>query len=253
MKKLLLLLTLLPTLAFATKTIELNSDNSISFNQAFTARFVAKKQVEAIVKCARNVGSDIYITAYSPGGSISAGQRFFDTLNALPCKFHTITVFGASMSYQMTQNLGRRYILPSGRLMSHRASVSGLSGEIGGELESILKNLNDSITGLEEVAANRVGITLKQYREAIRDELWLTAEEAVKTNHADEIALVKCDDSLMTSYYVAYRTIFGILDVEFSNCPIITAPLGINGSNLEAEIEFMKDFNNITNRIKVTL
>ena len=253
MKKLLLMLLILPTLAFATKTLNLSSKNTINFNQSFNATFVAKKQIEAISKCAINPKSEIYIVAYTPGGSIAAGQLFFDTLKALDCTFHTITIFSASMGYQMTQNLGKRYILPSGTLMSHRASVSGLAGELGGELDAVIKNLTDSVTEMEDVAAKRVGISLEKYREEIRDELWLTAEEAVKRNHADEIVLVTCDESLLGSSIETYNTFFGPLDVEFSDCPIIVAPLSVKASNYENVIKFEKYFNNITKRVKASL
>jgi|TARA_R110000851_G_scaffold31743_1_gene85532 ATP-dependent protease ClpP protease subunit len=253
MKKLLLILLLLPTLAFAEKTIELNSKNTINFNQAFSGPYIASKQIEAINLCGKNVNSDIYIVAYTPGGSISAGQLFFDTLKALPCKFHTLTIFSASMGYQMTQNLGKRYILPSGTLMSHRASVSGISGELGGELDAIIKNLTDSVTDLEIVASKRVGITLEAYRDAIRDELWLTAEEAVKLNHADEIVLAKCDKSLMGTHIETVRTFFGSYKVEYSNCPIITSPLRVVGSN-SMDIEKVQDYvMNIRKRTQATL
>lgn len=252
MKKLLAILLLVPTLLFA-KTIELNSNNSINFNQAFTPMFVAKKQIEAITTCAKNVGKDIYVVLYTPGGSISAGQLFFDTLNALPCKFHTITVFAASMGYMSVQNLGDRYILPSGILMSHRASVSGLSGEIGGELDQTIKLLKDNVTELEQQASNRVGISLEKYRSDISDELWLTAQTAVKTNHADEVVLVKCNEDLMGTYVETVNTFFGSFKAEFSNCPIITAPISVRTSNQSDYVKFMNYFTNITKRIKATL
>jgi len=259
MKKILSILLLLPLLAFG-KTIELNKNNSINFNNAFTDEFVAKKQLEAMDVCFRNVGGDIYITLYTPGGSISAGQLFFDTLNALPCNFHTITVFAASMGYQTVQNLGKRYILPSGVLMSHRASVSGLSGEIGGELNSIIKNLEDNVTELEEVSAKRIGITLEEYREEIRDELWLTAKTAIKKNHADKVVLVTCDRTLKGTYNEIYRTFFGNFRVKFSKCPIIVAPISIESVNYKPatyvernRVRFLNYFTNIKKRIKLTL
>ena len=139
MRKLLLMLVLLPTLLLAAtetqqKTIVLNTFNAINFNQPFTMDYVAKKQIEAIEKCGTNLGGDIYLVLYTPGGSISAGQLLFDTLKPLPCNFHTITIFSASMGYQTVQNLGKRYMLPSGTLMSHRASIRGIGGELGGGL-----------------------------------------------------------------------------------------------------------------------
>lgn len=255
MKKLLAVLLLLPTLLMAKpRTIELNENNTISFNQAFTSGYVSLKQVEAINLCLLNIGEEINIALYTPGGSIAAGQLFFDTLNALPCKFNTITLFSASMGYQTVQNLGRRYILPSGTLMSHRASISNLSGELGGELDSIMKLLKTNVKEMEIVAANRVGITLEKYRSDISDELWLTGADAVKSNHADEVVLVKCDKSLLSTRIQRFNTIFGPVDVEFSNCPIIIAPLSIRrASNEEAYNEVKSYFSNIKKRVGFTL
>ena len=240
---------LLPMLAFGT-TIELNKSNTINFNDSFNGQFIAKKQVEAMTLCAANPGKDIYIALYTPGGSISAGQLFFDTLNALPCKFHTITIFAASMGYQTVQNLGKRYILPSGTLMSHRASISGLSGELGGELESILELLKQNVKEMEQVASDRVGMSLKSYREVISDELWLTGSSAVKSGHADEVALVKCDQSLMGTKKQVVQSFFGPFTVEFSDCPLITGPISVEQGDTTRIFEY---YNNISKRVEFSL
>lgn len=251
MKKLLTLLLLsVCSLSFG-KTINLTEANSINFNNQFTGQFVATKQQEASKKCYANEGSDIYIVLYTPGGSVSAGQLFFNTLNALPCNFHTITIFAASMGYQTVQNLKSRYILPSGILMSHRASISGLSGEIGGELNQILKLFETNIRELNTIAATRVGITVDDYEKLIADELWLTGKGAVETGHADEVVLAKCDKNLSGTYIQKFRSFFGVLDVEFSKCPLITSPLSVKVSNDE-QMDYVLDFyNNLSNHIKM--
>ena len=74
---------------------------------------------------------------------------------------------------------------------------------------------------------------LSRHRSDISDELWLTGAQAVKSNHADEVILVKCNRSLMTTRIETIRTFFGAVDVEFSNCPIIAAPLSIRRSSNE--------------------
>ena len=247
---------LLPVLAFAgakPKVLELNVNNTINFNDGFSPMFVAKKQAEAISLCFSNIGKEINIVLYTPGGSIAAGQLFFDTLNALPCTFNTVTIFSASMGYQTVQNLGKRYIIPSGILMSHRASISNLSGELGGELDSIIKLIKDNVSEMETVAANRIGITLQNYQSQISDELWLTGQQAVNLNHADEIVLVRCDKSLSGVTTRRVSTFFGTLDVDFSNCPMITAPVGIRAANTKDAYRYESDFNNIKKRIKLTL
>lgn len=230
MKFMLSLLLLSSSIVFGYDTINLTNKNSINFNSAFSPDFVAKKQLEAMEKCSANEGSDIYVVLYTPGGSVSAGKLFFDTLNALPCNFHTITIFAASMGYQTVQNLGNRYILPSGILMSHRASIRGLSGEINGELDQILKLIKENVKELDVTASKRVGITLDEYNKLIADELWMTGNQAVSTNHADKVVFAKCDKDFEGTYVEIIR-FFGIeLSVEFSNCPLVTAPLSVNRS-----------------------
>jgi len=255
MKKLLTAILCLATIpAFAIKKIELNDKNTINFNEAFTSKYVAEKQIEAIVMCASNVGSTINLVLYTPGGSVSAGQRLFDTLHALPCTFNTITIFSASMGFQTVQQLNKRYILPSGTLMSHRASVSGLGGEVGGELDSILNSIKASVRELDEVAAQRAGITLKQYEEQIRDELWMTGAEAVRLKYADEIVLVTCDKSLLGTRIQRFNTMFGSFDIEFSNCPIVTGPLRIQPTRSGQSTEKITDyFSNIKKHITTEL
>ena len=234
------------------RVLTLSESNTINFNSKFTSSFVAKKQIEAMSKCLSNIGSEINIVLYTPGGSVSAGQRFFDSLHALPCKFNTITIFAASMGYQTVQNLGKRYILPSGILMSHRARISGLSGEIGGELDSIIKLLNSNVKELNIIAANRVGLSLEKYEALIADELWLTGSEAESTNHADELILAKCDASLSGSYVDTVATMFGNLDVEFARCPIITGVLGVRRSRVSTN-EVQEYYQNLSKYITTEL
>lgn len=253
MKKLLLGLLLLPMLGFS-KTITLSEGNTINFNNKFSGQYVAEKQIEAITKCSANIGSDITVVLYTPGGSVSAGQLFFDTLKALPCNFNTLTIFSASMGYQTVQNLGKRYILPSGVLMSHRAYVSGLGGEVNGELDAILNLLKSNINELNKVAASRVGISLKQYDDLIRDELWMTGQQAVDMNHADEVVLAVCDKSLMGTRVQTFRTFFGSIDVEFSNCPLVVAPLRVvRSSNSKATKAALSHFTNIQQKVTTEL
>lgn len=250
--KLILSLLMLCSISFA-NVINLTEANSINFNSKFDGRFVAKKQIEAANKCYTNEGSDIYVVLYTPGGSVSAGQLFFDTLKGLPCNFHTITIFAASMGYQTVQNLGKRHIISSGVLMSHRASLSGVRGELGGELDSVVNFFKQSVKELEVIASNRVGITLEDYKKAISDELWMTGSQAVELNHADEIALVRCDKNFSGSYTQLFRSIFGSVEVEFSNCPLIVAPLAVRSTNEKVIEEVLDFYNNIHNHVTLEL
>lgn len=232
MKILVLILAVFSFSAFSKKQISLNENNSISFSRAYRSDYVSKKIVEASNKCLAGTEDDIYIVMYTPGGSVAEGQRFIEYLNALPCKFHTITIFAASMGYITAQLLeGKRYILESGILMSHRMSVGGLSGEVGGELNSVLNLIENNALDIDKQVTKRLGnVTVKKYREMIRDELWLTAPMSVKMNHADEVIEAFCDISLLGVREEVVRTFFGSYTVTFSKCPLVTAPLDVKGN-----------------------
>lgn len=236
------------TNAQASEKIVLTDKNTISFNEAFTAMYVAQKQLEAIKLCDKK-NKDIYLVLYTPGGSISAGKRLYDTLHSLDCNFHTITIAAFSMGYQTVQNLGTRYILPSGILMSHRASVRGLGGEVFGELDTILNLIKREVTELDIIAAKRVGLSVDKYRKDISDELWLTGKEAVKLNHADKLALPVCDKSLLGTHIRNIRTFFGVYSVEFSNCPLITSPLRVVSVRKGKKSDLLNFYNNIRNYV----
>lgn len=232
-----------------TKVITLTSQNSVTFNQAFRSSYVAKKQLEILELLNNSSEKDIYLVMYTPGGSISAGQLFIDTIRATGRNVHTLTIFSASMGYQTVQALGKRYILPSGTLMSHRGYVSGLSGQLPGELNTRINMLTATVNNMEKVSAARVGIPLTQYKKEILNELWLVGEDAVKKGHADEVALAKCDASLSGTRLETVRTIFGPVTVEFANCPLITGFISVKFGSRRAVNRLREYYNSISTQI----
>ena len=256
LKNLLLLAALLLVGKYALgneiKTIVLTDKNTVSFNDEFNAMSVAKKQIELFELAATSPEKDIYLVMNSPGGSVFAGSLFIDTVRSLNKNVHTITVFSASKAYHTDQGLGKRYILPSGMLMSHRAYAGGLDGQFPGELNSRIKMLMESTEELDKVAANRVGISLVDYKKLIHDELWLTGSKAVELKHADEVVQAVCDKSLSGTNVQEIRSFFGIIHVEFSNCPLITGPLSVKGDNEQVEIDYLNSLKDLKGRIKTT-
>lgn len=215
--------------------IILTEDNSITFNQAFTSLYVAQKQLEVMVKSAKlPKNKPLFIVMDTPGGSVPAGLNFIDTVNSLDRKVHTITIFAASMGYQTVQELGTRYITRSGILMSHRGSLSGLSGQVPGEINTRLSHIERILDDMNKRAAKRTGMSLKNYKDAIQNELWLSGEEAVAQNHADKIANVSCDQKLIKgTTETQLNTIFGPVSLKFSKCPLISEPVEVKFGNIK--------------------
>jgi ATP-dependent Clp protease protease subunit len=250
-----LLLMLLPLLSIAeTKVLTLSESNTISFNQPFTARYVAQKQVEILALDAElDEGESITLVLNTPGGSIDAGNRLIDMIAGLGRPVNTLTLFSASMGYHTVQNLGTRYITPSGTLMSHRASIRGLGGTIDGEAETALAWIKAIVDIMDFKAATRVGLDLLTYKELIRDELWITGQEAVTKNHADAVAVAKCDESLSGTYTDLFYTMFGPVSVTFSKCPLVTAPLKVESANRKAKSKVTQLYENMAKSVGFSL
>lgn len=211
----------------AKEKIVLTDKNTVIMNAPFRASSVAIVQ-QKLGKLASKTKDDLYLVLDSPGGSISAGQALIDYANSLDNKVHTVTIFAASMAYLTAQHLGTRYIVPSGTMMSHRASISGLSGQVPGEANSRLRYIGDIVEGLFQSTAKRVGVPYKDYLRSVYDELWLTAGRAVSNNHADKTVLISCGPSLSGTYNTRVRTPFGSFSVSFSKCPLIRGPVKTN-------------------------
>lgn len=234
-----LILTLLFAFSFATsaKHITLSKKNTVILNDQFSFNSIAKIQTE-LFALSKSLGKDEEITLVldSPGGSVLAGLSLFDTVKAIPQKVNTLTIFAASMGYQTVQSLGDRYILPSGILMSHRAYLGGLKGQLDGELEERLKFYKEMTSNLDKKTAERIGISYKQYRELIRNEYWAGAQKALKQGHVDRIVTASCDESLSGTNIKDVKTFFGNFSVEFSDCPLIRGPLRVvSGSRIAFE------------------
>ena len=218
--------------------IVLTDDNVISLRSAFTDESVGKLIEEADKLNSRlPSGQPIYLFLRTPGGSIQAGLELFEYLKGLNRPVHTITLFAASMGFQTVQQLGQRYILKYGILMSHKAS-GGVQGEFGGgysQLDSRYGLWLRRIDLLDQDTVNKTKgkQTLTSYRAAYANELWLNGQEAVDQGYADKVVTVKCDSSLESKTEDAtINAIFFSVNVKLSKCPLKTKPLSV-----EAELE----------------
>lgn len=207
------------------KIITLEAKNTITLRGPVTGSSVAKimKQMKQLSRSLPK-STPIYLVLDTPGGSIVDGLDLIDFAKALPQKVHTVTLFAASMGFQIAQNLENRYIITNGQLMSHRASVAGLSGQVKGELETRYKMIRRSVDYLDFVAATRMGMKMADYEKMVVPEYWVYGFDAVGAKAADEQVLVKCGDSLDGSEDIEYDTMFGPVTVTFSQCPLIKNP-----------------------------
>ena len=233
-----LLLALLLSLSVNAKEIKLTADNTAVLRQDFNSSSVTSLKKDLLELNANlKSGYPIYLVLYTPGGSIQKGLELFEFVKGLNRPVHTITIFAASMGFQTVQSLGKRYILKYGILMSHKAR-GGFKGEFGGGLSQLDSRYGmwlKRIDMLDKVTVKRSNgkQTLKSYRAAYDNELWLNGPEAVEKGYADEVATVSCGTTLTTKESTETLD-FGFfkLNVTFSGCPIITSPLSISAELL---------------------
>ncbi len=176
-------------------------------------------------------GYAINLVLYTPGGSIQDGLELIEYLKSVNRPINTVTIFAASMGFQIAQNLGQRYILENGVLMSHKAK-GGFEGEFGDGSSQI-----DARYGLwmsrvleldnQTVKRTKGKQTLKSYRQAYQNELWLTGAQAVKGGYAEQVISASCDKSL-SGTRTQHLDFMGLgINIVYSECPMNTNPLSI--------------------------
>jgi len=206
-----------------------SKENTLVINSVVEDESVAKLIAQAkSMDAALPSGDAINLLLNTPGGSIQSGLELIEVLSSLNRPVNTVIIFAASMGFQIVQNLGKRYVLKNGVLMSHKARGM-FNGEFPGQVDSRYGLWINRINELDEQTVKRTSgkQTLKSYRAAYENELWLTGSDAVKGGYADEIVTAKCDKTLGgTRSEVLY--FFGLkIDVIFDECPLNTYPIDV--------------------------
>tara|TARA_R110000868_G_C10973188_1_gene771562 strand:+ start:92479 stop:93426 length:948 start_codon:yes stop_codon:yes gene_type:complete len=224
-----------PKLKPASKTLTLEAKNTVTYRGPVTSKSASAIQGKILALSHKlSKKTPIYLILNTPGGSVGAGLDLIDFMRAIPQKVHTITLFAASMGFQIAQNMDIRYITPNGTLMSHRAKLSGFGGQLDGEFESRYAMIKRKVDYLDAIAAKRMSITVKQYKKLIINEYWVHGFDSVEEVAADEMVNVRCGKSMKGSTFQDFRTMFGTAVVEFSKCPLIQAPLSVGFKNVKA-------------------
>lgn len=219
----------------------LGVDNSVTLRGPIDD---ASAQTTMIKLAAQNIkrglnNYPIYLVLDSPGGGIDAGNSLIQYAKTIK-NLHTITIFSASMAAAIVETLpGNRYITENGILMFHRAK-GGVSGQLeDGEVETRLDMIKRLVRAMEVKNATRMKMTLPDYKLAVKDELWLQAEDSVSKNATDLIMDIRCTDELITrTEAMLIDFVMFSIRLEFSRCPLFRNPLPF--SNKKEQDSFLK-------------
>lgn len=225
MKKLALLFIALATGCANASELILKPENTITFRGIVTPRSMAELQKSILKMDAerKDKKQPIYLVLDSPGGSVDAGMHFIKAIAPHVENLQTVSLFAASMAAAIVEGLpGKRILAEGGTLMFHRAA-GGIEGQMEtGELESRLQYYKSVVRSMEQKNADRMNMSLRLYKDLVKDEMWLFNREALSRSAVDEVASVKCSPELIKKRVKSYITvIFFLIEIEGSACPLI--------------------------------
>lgn len=212
----------------------LTKSNVVAVNEEVSSASVAKWVQKA--RALDQVGasdSPIILVMYTPGGDISAGLDLIEALKGLRRPVITVTMFAASMGFQIVQNMGQRLILKNGILMSHRARGQ-MEGEFGGTTPSQMDSRYgfwlSRINELDQVTVDRTNgkQTLASYQKSYANEMWRTGDSSVKEGYADKVVTAACDSTLNGTTKETGNFMGMTVHYELSECPLITGAVNVS-------------------------
>lgn len=213
--------------------IELTDDNTVQLNLPIfsdTAAIVQKKLFEKDAKL--RPGKPIYLVLNTPGGSIVDGLMIIETAKSLKRPVHTISIFSASMGFVISQYLDDRLALESAIIMTHKARVGGIGGDIPGSFINMAQYLLNFINSINEKVAIRSKMELEDYNKLIEADYWMGSQLAKDHNFIDRVVTISCDKTLQ-GYSEPQQIDVGWFSVtlQFHKCPLIMQPQIVKGNS----------------------
>lgn len=232
--------------ATPTQTVTFEEGQVIALRGVVDGASVAKLQQDLL----SNPNKEVWLFIASPGGSVFAGMQLIDTIKSSPKRVKCVASIAASMAFAILQSCHERYVLDQSIIMQHVASFSTEGQEPN--VVSFTKFLVRSLRKLEKREADRMGLSLSDFRKKVRDDWWMFGDEAVSNNAADAVIKVTCSEKLASKTVIdTVQTFFGPVDVTYSACPIIEAPLKVKFGNRLPMLDASKEAEGFMKKLQV--
>ena len=138
---------------------------------------------------AEDPDKDIALYINSPGGSITAGMAIYDTIQFVRPAVATYCIGqAASMAALLLAAgaKGKRYSLPTSRVLLHEPGMSGLSGQAT-DIDIHAKEILRMRTVLNQLMAQHTGQPLERIEKDVERDFIMTAAQAKDYGLIDEI------------------------------------------------------------------
>jgi ATP-dependent protease ClpP protease subunit len=230
------------------QTVTLTNDNFVSLRGPVTSTSISNLITDLISKNA----DTRYIYLNTNGGSVDAGMKLINVIQSLQDNniiVNCIADRAISMGFVIFQSCSNRYVTRHATLMQHQMSLSDVKGKIR-DLNTYVKFVNSMEDEINQNQADRIGLTLEEFNEKIRDDWWLTSKQSILAKVADEMVNIKCvfENSEVT---ISILSFFGKIDMIYMKCPQVTSPVKIllNDKILENNIDkdIMNEINSYIN------
>lgn len=208
------LLFLLNNLITAPSLI-LNSQNSLLVKGPIDETSVAEF-IHDLNK--RESKDNLYLFLDTPGGSVEDGTKIINEI--IKYNINCIAERAYSMGFVIFQSCNKRYITKFGKLMQHQISY-GINNEKA-KVENYVGFVDQIEKELLSIQTERIGISIKNFKEKTNNDWWMVGKNALKENCADEIIFPKCSIEL-TKKNFKKKTMFGTF--VFSMCPLVSGYL----------------------------
>ena len=136
----------------------------------------------------KNPEKDIYLYINSPGGSVSAGLAFYDTIKYIKCDVVTICIgLAASMgAFLLTSGTkGKRYALPNSEIMIHQP-LGGTQGQAS-DIEIQARHMQNIKEKINKILSESTGQDIKKIQKDTDRDYYMSAEQAKEYGLIDDI------------------------------------------------------------------
>ena len=211
------------------KTIQLNSTNVLTIRGTIDDA-VANKFVYDLNKDINRGSKYLYLD--TNGGSVSAGARIVDEVEKY--KLKCIAHKAYSMGFVILQACSKRYVTPYSSVMQHQISY-GVANEKA-KVESYVNFVDQVGEKLDKMQAKKIGLEYETFKKKTYNDWWLSGDNIVLENVADEMVNVKCSKRLTNTNYTLRN---GYQDFIYSSCPLVNEPIEvINNGNIAPPFVF---------------
>jgi ATP-dependent Clp protease protease subunit len=134
--------------------------------------------------------ADINLYINSPGGSVSAGLAIYDTMQFIRPDVATYCVgMASSMGAVLLAGgtAGKRYCLPSGRVLIHQPLISGVLTGPATDLDIEAQEILRLRERLYQILADHTGQTPEQIERDCDRNKWLDAQQAKEYGAVDKV------------------------------------------------------------------